>query len=72
MNIEYCDVMGVCFVNWGYSIYRHDPLMCDVPGTYGIITNVELARMQGVTKCHLSAVADDFGNLVAVPVGVLQ
>lgn len=69
-NIKYNDRMGVCFAD-GYSIYRHCSLMCERPGVYAIIANVELARMQGVTKCHLSAVADDFGNLVAVP-GRLQ
>lgn len=70
-DVEYNDRMGVCFAA-GYSIYRHSSSMCERPGVYAIIiANVELARMQGVQRCHVSAVADDFGNLVAVP-GRLQ
>ena len=69
-NILYSDRLGICFAS-GYSIYRHCPTMCERPGVYAIITNVELSRMQGAQRVHLSAVADDFGSLVAVP-GRLQ
>ncbi len=69
-NIRYSDRLGVCFAS-GYSIYRHNPVMCDVPGTYSLITNCELAHMQGAQRVHVPCVADDFGNLVAVP-GRLQ
>ena len=65
-NIAYHDNNGVCFAA-GYNIYRHEPLMSLKPGTYAIIANPELAKMQGAKHCHIAAVADDFGNLVAVP-----
>ena len=67
-NIAYHDNNGVCFAE-GYSIYRHETMMCLKPGTYAIIANLELAQMQGAKHCHIAAVADDFGNLVAVPGG---
>ena len=70
MKVEYIDRLGVCWAP-GYSIYRHDPLMCDRPGIYGIVANGELASMQGAPRVHVPCVADDFGNLVAVP-GRLQ
>ena len=69
-HITYHDNNGVCFAE-GYSIYRHETMMSQKPGTYAIIANLELAQMQGAKRCHVAAVPDDFGNLVAVP-GVLQ
>ena len=65
-HITYHDQNGVCFAE-GYSIYRHETMMSQKPGTYAIIANLELAAMQGAKHCHIAAVADDFGNLVAVP-----
>jgi len=67
-NIAYHDNKGVCFAE-GYSIYRHETMMSQKPGTYAIIANLELAKMQGANRCHIAAVPDDFGNLVAVPGG---
>lgn len=70
MKIEYSHDGGICFAE-GYSIYRHDPAMCLRPNLYFIVSrNTELARMQGATRCHVSALVDDFGNLVPYKGGV--